>query len=67
MKYVVVLDIEEKEFRFDGESPGALPDPVSLRARLNDVLSDQTKHDETIGWRVTNVSGVRQLLPDWMW
>lgn len=61
MKYVVILNVEVKE------DDSAFPDPASLRARLRDVLDDVTKHDETIDWRVTNVSSVRQTLPDWMW
>ena len=62
MKYIVVLDIEAKE-----DDSGVFPDSLEVRARLRDVLVDVTKHDETIGWRVTRVEGLRQSLPGYMW
>ena len=57
MKYIVVLDVEAKE-----DDSGVFPNPHDLRARLRDVLQDVTKHDETIGWRVTKVEGLPQSL-----
>lgn len=56
MKYIVVLDVEAKE-----NGSGTLPDSFTLNQRLTDVLADQTKHDETIGWRVTQVSRLQRV------
>lgn len=57
VKYIVVLDIEAKE-----DDSGVFPDPHDMRAWLRDRLIDITKHDETIGWRVSNVDGLRQTV-----
>jgi hypothetical protein len=62
VKYIVVLDIEAKE-----DDSGVFPDSQEVRTRLRDVLADVTKHDETIGWRVTMVEGLRQSLPGYIW
>jgi hypothetical protein len=62
VKYVIVLDIEAKE-----DDSGVFPDSQEVRTRLRDVLQDATKHNETIGWRVTKVEGLRQTLPGFMW
>jgi hypothetical protein len=60
MDLTVVLHIERKdEFYPEGEPeglPGFLPTPLAATARLADMLADQTKHDEQIGWRVTVVT-----------
>ncbi len=57
MKYLVVLEIEAKE-----DDSGVFPDSIEVRQRLRDVLRDVTKHDETIGWRVSDVYSLRQAL-----
>lgn len=44
----------KEETTVDGVEP-VLPTPAELGARLTDVLADQTKHDATIGWRITAV------------
>lgn len=59
MKYLVVLDLEPKE-----DDSGVFPRSEDVRQRLRDILVDVTKHDETIGWRVTAVNGLRQTMPD---
>jgi len=61
MKYVIVLDIEAKE-----DDSGVFPDSHEVRARLRDVFVNVIKHDETIGWRVSRVEGLRSSLAGWM-
>jgi hypothetical protein len=38
-------------------------DADALVQRLEDVLSDQTKHDEVNGFRVTRVRRLREVVP----
>ena len=60
MKYVVVLDVEAKE-----DDSGVFPDSQELRTRVRDILLFVTEHDETIGWRVSRVNGLRSELSGW--
>jgi hypothetical protein len=53
MLVTVTLKISAKEDN-DGLSP-PLPFAEEIRERLNDVLQDITKHDETLSWRVDRV------------
>jgi hypothetical protein len=62
VKYIVVLDVDAKE-----DDSGTFPNSESVRAWLRDHLTDATKHDETIGWRVIAVNGLRQTVPDVVW
>jgi len=52
MKYIIALEIEPKDTpQVDAEFPTSR----AVATRLQDVLRDATKHDETIGWMVTKV------------
>ena len=40
----------------DEPAPGALPlTPQNVATRLRDILTDVTKHDDVVGWRVIDV------------
>jgi hypothetical protein len=58
MEITIIITVEAKD-EFAGPDynwrEGELPKPQQAATRISDVLSDATKHDETIGWRVTNV------------
>lgn len=53
--FTVLVDVEPKEdVTSEGIRP-SMPSAGELSSRLNDVLADQTKHDEQTGWRVLRV------------
>jgi len=51
---LLAVTVEAKDEYPDGR-PGREPGYREAASRIQDVLSDVTKHDETIGWRVTQV------------
>lgn len=53
---LVRLAVSEKDEPYPGAQPLTVANVV---ARANDVLSDSTKHDEIIGWRVSRVTLVQ--------
>lgn len=54
MLVMVEMAISAKEDN-DGLAP-PLPFCEEIRARLNDILQDVTKHDEVLSWRVDCVT-----------
>lgn len=64
MFYVLVLEIEPKSTDGDPNSVVAegFPGTREVVARLRDVLRDVTRRDEVIGWRVTDVQTLENVL-----
>lgn len=58
MDITIVVTVEAKD-EFLGPNDnwyaGKLPDPLAATAVINDILASETKHDETISWRVIKV------------
>lgn len=54
----VVLTVEPKD-EYEGGQVTGLPPAGSVVSRIQDILADTTKHDETIGWRITKVVSAR--------
>jgi hypothetical protein len=59
MNLTVILTIHPKESYpgpDGGEHPGYEPPSGEVIITLADLLGDQTKHDERIGWRIDAVT-----------
>lgn len=54
----VLVDIEEKDEPSEEVIMAWPPSITDLTSRLTDVLADQTKHDEILGWCVLRVRPV---------
>jgi hypothetical protein len=48
--YYLVVTVEEKE------DDGSLPLPGAIASLTNDIMSDMTKHDADLPWRVVSVT-----------